>query len=359
MLIAVPRMASRRRLAILGALCASVLLARARAAWAGDDDVANAQVLFDEGRKLMAKRDYLAACPKLAESQRLSPAIGTEFNLGDCWEHLGRIASAWGAFLEVADMTHRRGEGEREQAARARAASLEPRLGRLVVDVPPSHRVADLEVRRDGEVVRPELWGVAVPVDGGDHRIEARAPGRRAWTSAVRTSDGQSASIAVPELAAAPVVVEAHGGAGADPVLPRAGAGAAAGAATAPHDTGTAGSPDHTAAYIAFGGAIVAAGVGALGLVQHDAKVNAYNTDSTCPGINSNLPQPQQCADDISASSSWNTVAIVGFVTSGIAFVGGVTLWLLAPRPGASATSSGPSVGCSPGPSALLCAGTF
>jgi hypothetical protein len=99
--------------------------------------------------------------------------------------------------------------------------------------------------------------------------------------------------------------------------------------------------------------------VGALGLVQHDAKVNAYNTDSTCPGINSNQPQPQQCRDDINASSSWNTVAIVGFVTSGIAFVGGVTLWLLAPRPAASTTSSAAAVGCSAGPGALVCAGTF
>src|SRR6202023_3380435 len=124
--------------------------ASSRPARAGD--VATAQVLFDEGRRRMAEHDYANACPKLAESQRLSPAVGTEFNLADCWEHVGKLASSWAAFLDVADLTHRRGEREREQAARQRAAALEPRLGRLIIDVPAARRVANLEVTRDGDL---------------------------------------------------------------------------------------------------------------------------------------------------------------------------------------------------------------
>jgi hypothetical protein len=317
-----------------------------------DDDVATAQVLFDEGRRRVARHDYEGACPKLAESQRLSPAIGTEFNLADCWEHLGKLASAWGAFLEVADQTHRRGETEREQAARARAAALEPRLGRLSIEVGPSRRITDLEVRRDGEIVRNTLWNVAVPVDGGEHRVEARAPGRGPWSAVVRTTDGQTASIAVPDLPSAAAPVRATG-----PVLPPATATSAGpGSTTPPIPPPAAAAPDHTAAFVTFGAAVVLAGVGVLGLLEHDAQVANYNADATCPSIDSSA-RPAHCDDLVNAANTWKTVAIVGFVTSGLAAAGGLTLWLTAPRSAPAASAA--AIRCSAGVGAIGCSGTF
>ena len=44
-------------------------------------DVAAAEALYREGRALMEKGDLDAACPKLAESQRLDPSSGTALNL--------------------------------------------------------------------------------------------------------------------------------------------------------------------------------------------------------------------------------------------------------------------------------------
>ena len=188
-------MRGARLLLLVSLASASAAGVSSRQAHAAGDDVAAAQLLFDEGRRRMGQGDYANACPKLAESQRLSPAVGTEFNLAVCWEHVGKLASSWAAFLDVADLTHRRGEGEREQAARQRAEALAPRLGKLSVEVPATRRVADLEVRRDGELVRDALWGIAVPVDAGDHRVEARATGRRPWSAVVHTQDGQTATV--------------------------------------------------------------------------------------------------------------------------------------------------------------------
>src|SRR4051812_10257047 len=60
--------------------------------------------LFDEARRLMADGKFAEACPKLEESQRMDPGIGILFNLGDCYEHLGRTASAWISFRDVASI---------------------------------------------------------------------------------------------------------------------------------------------------------------------------------------------------------------------------------------------------------------
>src|SRR5215831_11151206 len=111
----------RRRFgwAALAALAAGALHAGAAHA-ANEVDEAAARVLFGEGRRLAGTGDYAGACPKFEESFRLDPGIGTGFNLADCWEHLGRTASAWGRFLGVAAAAKAAGQTEREQVARAR-----------------------------------------------------------------------------------------------------------------------------------------------------------------------------------------------------------------------------------------------
>lgn len=328
-----------------------------RPARASGDDVAAAQLLFDEGRRRIAQGDYAGACPKLAESQRLSPAVGTEFNLADCWEHVGKLASSWAAFLEVADLTHKRGEGEREQAARARADAVAPRLGRLTVEVPLLRRIRDLEVRRDGEVVQDALWGIAVPVDAGDHRVEVQAPGRLPWSAVVHTKDGATASITVPDLPVAPPPPPPATGAPPPPVGEKTAAPPAPPPPPPPTVSTTEG-PDHTAAFIVLGAAVVFAGVGIAGVVEHGSDVNTYNNDPTCPSITaSNLPA--HCNDLVSSANTWNTVAVVSFVASGVALIGGVTLWLAAPTPKATTNAPASAFRCYGSFGSLGCAGSF
>jgi hypothetical protein len=183
----------------LAALAAVLLLAGGIAS-AGDE--AGARVLFVEARKLAAAGDYEAACPKFEDSYRLDPGIGTNFNLADCYEHRGRIASAWARFLDVAAATKAAGQPERERVARARAAALEPRLARLTLEV--QSTAPDLSIVRDGIAVGAASWRVAVPIDPGSHAIEASAPGRLTWKSTVEVPDAGAISVVVPELEPAP-----------------------------------------------------------------------------------------------------------------------------------------------------------
>src|SRR5260370_42415008 len=103
----------------------------AAAVHAAPRDPAAAQALFDEGMALIKARDFAKACPKLAESQRLDPGIGTQFHLADCYERQGLVASACAQFLEVASLAMAPGPTDRGQAARKRAQKLRPRFPRL------------------------------------------------------------------------------------------------------------------------------------------------------------------------------------------------------------------------------------
>jgi tetratricopeptide (TPR) repeat protein len=147
-----------------------------------------AQALFDDGRELMTQKRYHEACAKFEESNRLDPAMGTQYNLADCYDFIGRYTRAWILFVDVAAAARAGGERDREAAARSRAAKLEPRLTKLrvVVDDP----VPGLTVHLGERELPAAQWGTALPIEGGDYTLRAAAPGYRDWRRVVRV-EGQ------------------------------------------------------------------------------------------------------------------------------------------------------------------------
>ena len=184
---------------------------------------AAAQELFDQARTLMAASKFAEAYPKLVESQRLDPGMGTEFNLADCEEHLGKSASAWAHYLDVADAAKIAGQAARQRVARTRAAALEAHLARLRVNVAAANgQSAQMEIRRDGLVVGAGQYGVALPIDPGEHHLTATAPGKRDWARDVKTPPDATSVVDVPALedAPAPAVATATATAPAAPQGP-------------------------------------------------------------------------------------------------------------------------------------------
>jgi hypothetical protein len=190
---------SPRYLALFAAFV-SILLAFARTARA---DPA-AQALFDDAKKLMQAGKYSDACPKFEESQRLAPGIGTQYNLASCYESLGKTASAWSLYLDVAGVAKSTNQPEREKAARQNAAALEPKLSRLNITVDKG-APADVEVKRDGVAIGRAQWGTAIPLDPGQHQETASAPGKKTFETSFLIEKGATTkSIAVPALEAGP-----------------------------------------------------------------------------------------------------------------------------------------------------------
>src|SRR5438445_6331746 len=108
-------------------LLAAIVTASATARGSSGQDIATAQALFDEAKRLMKAGKYAEACPKLTESQRLDPAAGTMVALALCHESEGKTASAWAEFGEVLSDARRDKRADREQAAQQHLKVLEPK----------------------------------------------------------------------------------------------------------------------------------------------------------------------------------------------------------------------------------------
>lgn len=170
-----------------------------------DSQRAEAQRLFDEAMYLMQNGQYQTACARFEASQRLAPAIGNQFNLAECYEKTGRIASAWTNFTDVADAAQKRGEARREQIARKRAEDVAPRLSYVTTEV--TSPSAGMRLQLDISDLAQDAWGKPIPVDVGTHVIRASAPGRLAWSKTVEVvGEGVTIGVEVPALVVVPRV---------------------------------------------------------------------------------------------------------------------------------------------------------
>lgn len=326
----------RRPFAVrFAAVGAAILLSSGLAAAdapAGAPAAAAAQALFDEGKRLLEEGQVGAACEKLSESLALDYGMGTQFKLGDCYERLGRTASAWSAFLEVAAYAKRQGDAARESVARERAERLEPTLPRLRVVV--TSPVEGLRVTRGGVAVGQGQWGMALPTDAGDYEIAATAPGRVPFSTKVTVHRTGAVTVTIPELDAAPNATPAK----------------AAGAPRGAHFGGDEASPAEITAWAMLGLGAVGVGVGSVaGIVSMSKASDAepHCNGSVCDAEGVALRDAALTAGDVSTGA---------FIIGLAAAAGGAALWITMATTGDPAAETA-ALGVGPGTLSLR--GTF
>lgn len=172
------------------------VLGLAERAQAQARDAAAGEALFQEGRRLMKAGDFSAACPKLEESLRLDPALGTLVNLASCEEQQGRTATAWQHWRSAIEQLP--ASDKRRATAVARAAALEKTLARLTIALGPDAS-PEAEVKRDGVRLGRASLGLALPVDPGRHVVQVSAPGRepREYEVTLKAKESQSLTVEV------------------------------------------------------------------------------------------------------------------------------------------------------------------
>src|SRR5688572_27095637 len=100
-------------LVLVTALSAVSAVAHAQAEQAAEKAALEARTLFREARELVKEQKYARACPKFERSLTIERGIGTMYNLADCWEKLGRLASAHALFASTAEAARSMGQAER------------------------------------------------------------------------------------------------------------------------------------------------------------------------------------------------------------------------------------------------------
>jgi hypothetical protein len=178
---------SRSRLAFALLLAAGARSSIARADVTTEVRLSNdgrAEQLFHAGQKKFDAGDYDGACADFAESLKLGPKLGALLNLALCHETTGKFVTAWNEFSHGAAWAAQNNQRDRLEFAVQHVRSLEPRLPRVVLQMPANRAIGSIDL--DGEPVPEHRWYMPLFLDPGEHLLAVAAPGKKRTTVAFR-----------------------------------------------------------------------------------------------------------------------------------------------------------------------------
>lgn len=261
--------------------------------------------LFEKGRALAKEGRCAEAVPVFLESLREAAGIGSMLNLGNCYEVLGKTATAFRQFKRAEEIATSRHD-PRSAEAHARAEALAPNLSIVTVSVVDTGE-QDLALRLDDETLPRERWGTGMPVDPGTHVLEASSPRRgRTLQNVVVRAGADHATLVEPALVVGPAL-------------------------QAPSDDSKPGSLQRTFGFGFAGAGVLGVGLGSvfgiLSLTKHSSVVDRCPGYPMCdPSVRSSIE------DDNSSARTSGTVSTISFIAGGALLLGGVLLVLTAPR---------------------------
>jgi hypothetical protein len=273
-----------------------------------------ADELFTQANQLADHGNFAEACPRYEESNSLDPAIGTKFNLADCYEHVGRLATALTLFREVERVAGETGKIERRDGARKRADAIEQIVPRVKIVLAPSSGIPGLVVTLDDKLLARDDLGRLLPLDRGRHTVSANASGRLPWSKTLDVPDPEGRDIVVPELqlsapatplpaVVVPVAANDSSGTGARKTLAFASGG------------------------VGLAGIVVGSVFGILSIKEHGDYTQAC-ANSVCPSPGALMG----AKGSASTALTEGNVSTAGFVVGGVGVAAAVVLWLTAPK---------------------------
>jgi hypothetical protein len=279
-----------------------VLLGLAASVQAQPANRAAADAAFKQGRDLFKAGKFAEACAQFARSQQLDPAHGTLFNLAQCSERTGRLATAAAAYREL--VAHD-ANAQRKATAEKRLQQLAPRVPKLVAKLMAQPDGLVLELVGD-EGTRPIGANAPVEVDLGDYNVVARAPGYATFTRHVKID--QEAQRITLGIALEPITVAPVAAAPSKPARSRRtliGIGA-----------------------VATGGAAVIAG-GIFGALARSTWSDARDV---CGGTSCTTPAELDRANELGDRARTRATLSTAFIAGGAALAAvGAYLWITAP----------------------------
>jgi len=282
-----------------------------------DGEEQKAVQLFERGRKLARDGRCAEAIAPLQESLRYAEGVGPLLNLGNCFETLGKSASAHRAFLRAQEVAQKNDDRRRDEA-RDRARAVEKDVSTLLIHVPVSIK-SSAELRVDGEPWPRERWDVPWPIDAGAHEVEILAPPNPKQIESITVRPhGEQASFTAA-VAAGPVRPTTT--MRPTPIIDES---------SRPKDELDSGSSRRTLGLITggvgVGGLVVGTIFGVISLSAHSSLVGRCPRYPTCNAAD------RTALDDMNANAKLSgTVSTIGIIAGLVLVAAGAGLYFTAP----------------------------
>lgn len=281
----------------------------ATAAWSQDNTVF-AQQRFTRGSSFYEARDYTHALDEFRASLALYGSPNTRLYIARCLRDLGRLDEAVPEFeravREAGDRasTDPRYAATRD-AAQAELTAIEPRVGRLTLNIP--NAPANIVVRVNGRELPREALGVAFPVMPGGMTITAEAVGFHVETRQTEVMAGNEVTVGIV-MRARP---QGEGqteitGPGRNPATPRA-----------------SGGVPRSLAWVGVG--VGAAGLIGFGVFAALAESRFSSLQTTCGGV----ACPESLRGDVDGGRTLQTLTNVSLGIGIAGVVAGTVLFLV------------------------------
>jgi hypothetical protein len=319
-----PRAARAR----LVAACATLTMAGSVRAQVVDDSTRSAaRDLASQGKASYARGEYEQARDLFHRAYTLVPAPTISVNEARALVKLHRLVEAAEAYMRAVRTSLDSGSPEQFRKAvrdsETELLTLRPRIPKLtIVAVGPGSGDPNLTVTFDGAPLNPAVLGVETPVDPGEHRVSAKAPGGEEVDQTFTLDEKQKKRV---ELVV-PAGLEPLAASDAPSVaMPPPAPGPRTPAADATH---TSGPPlQRVLGFVALG--VGAAGL-TTGIVTGLMAASKYSqAESGCP--NRACVAGTEGNDALQAFRSLRTVSTVSYVVGGVGLAGGVALILTLP----------------------------
>jgi len=158
---------------------ATLIAMLALAAVAGEASANKADALFKKGKKLLAAKKYAEACTTFEKVDQLDPGIGAKLNVAKCYQEWGKLAIAYRWYLDAEHMAADTKDG-RAAKIKELAEELDVNVPRLTIKIPETADPRSLvSLTLDGKLLSVDLLGTEQRVDPGAHVIEYTAGGKK------------------------------------------------------------------------------------------------------------------------------------------------------------------------------------
>ncbi|MCC6216602.1 MAG: hypothetical protein IT376_17205 [Polyangiaceae bacterium] len=333
-LSSMPRRLGARGALLLASLWSATVFAQT------DEERAGARAAATEGLEAFQAGKWAEASELFTRAEALVHAPTHLLFLARALEKQSKLVKARETYQKLVRETLPAGAPAAFHKAQASAAeelaALEPRIPGLRIKITGADKPAGLKVVLDGKAINPNLVGVSLPVDPGEHEVAATANGyaSKVIKVSVKESQKETVEVALEAGAPPPAITGPAEPPGEEPATKPDGEPASGGGEPATKDSGAGGAASGgipVTAYVAFG-------VGALGLAagtifglsssgsRSDADAKLAECGDPCLKTDPAARESQKLYDD---AGSAQTLSLVGFGVGAVGIGAGVVLMLL------------------------------